>query len=206
MGSKLSKMSSKQEEPVSQVAETTAPADNVSNSKEVTSATNGVNTVPAEASKVEAENGVKSDKTETPAPEEKPTAGSLTEKLTASLSFDTAKIKEKYLAERDKRLRADGNAQYKQFLGQFQHYLTDPYTPRIERDPLDIEIDFLVLGGGFGGLSIAAELMKAGVKDIRVIDKAGDFGGTWYWNRYPGAACDIGKTLINTSSIRGFVY
>ena len=49
----------------------------------------------------------------------------------------------------------------------------------------------VVIGGGFGGLLAGARLREAGVKDIRVIEKGGDFGGTWYWNRYPGAACDI---------------
>lgn len=109
--------------------------------------------------------------------------------------FDASEIKKRYLEERDKRLRArpEGNEQYKQFNGMFSKYLVDPYTPRIERDPMDIETDFLVLGGGFGGLSVGARLMEAGITNMRIMDKAGDFGGTWYWNRYPGAACDVGK-------------
>ena len=49
----------------------------------------------------------------------------------------------------------------------------------------------MVIGGGFGGLLAGARLREAGVEDIRIIEKGGDFGGTWYWNRYPGAACDI---------------
>ena len=49
----------------------------------------------------------------------------------------------------------------------------------------------LIIGGGFGGLLAAARLQKAGITNIRIIEKAGDFGGTWYWNRYPGAQCDI---------------
>jgi hypothetical protein len=116
-------------------------------------------------------------------PVEKPALSSITAQLASELAFDPAALKEKYLQERDKRLRKDGNNQYKQFKGNFAHYLTDPYTPRVERDPIDVETDFLVLGGGFGGLCLAAELEKAGVKDFRIIDKAGDFGGTWYWNR-----------------------
>ncbi len=107
---------------------------------------------------------------------------------------DIATLKKKYLEERDKRLNArpEGNAQYKEFKGILEKYLKDPYTPRVEREPLDIEIDFLVLGGGYGGQCVAAELIRAGITKIRLIEKAGDFGGTWYWNRYPGAACDIG--------------
>jgi cyclohexanone monooxygenase len=48
-----------------------------------------------------------------------------------------------------------------------------------------------VIGGGFAGLLAAARLREAGVEDLRMIEKGGDFGGTWYWNRYPGAACDV---------------
>ncbi|KAF2431374.1 cyclohexanone monooxygenase [Tothia fuscella] len=109
------------------------------------------------------------------------------------LPFDIPELKIKYLAERDKRLaaRPEGNEQYQQFKGMFAHYLTDPYIPRVERGPIDTEIDFLVLGAGFGGLCLAARLMEAGITNMRIMDKAGDFGGTWYWNRYPGAACDV---------------
>ncbi|KAF2395598.1 putative monooxygenase [Trichodelitschia bisporula] len=107
--------------------------------------------------------------------------------------FDPTFIRARYAAERDKRLaaRPEGNAQYKAIHGLFDAYLVDPYTPRTERDPISEDLDFLVLGGGYGGLCLAARLVEAGIADMRVIDKAGDFGGTWYWNRYPGAACDI---------------
>jgi hypothetical protein len=148
------------------------------------------------------EDVIKNDETAAPKPPTSEQVGSLTEKLAATLPFDPAEIKKKYLEERDKRIREDGNAQYKEFKGQFAHYLIDPYTPRVERAPLDIETDFLVLGGGFGGLSLAAELVKAGIKDFKVIDKAGDFGGTWYWNRYPGAACDIGRVLVFQTDVK----
>jgi cyclohexanone monooxygenase len=114
------------------------------------------------------------------------------EAFKASLGFDATEIKKRYLAERDKRLRPDGNAQYREAKHDFAHYLEDPYTPRIERAPIECSIDFLVLGGGFGGLLLGARLVEARITNIRIIDKAGDFGGTWYWNRYPGAACDIG--------------
>jgi cyclohexanone monooxygenase len=119
--------------------------------------------------------------------------GSLIDQLKSDMKFDPEEIKKRYIIERDKRLRKDGNEQYKQFKGQFQHYLTDPYTPRVERDPVDIETDFMVLGGGFGGLCLAARLVEAGITNMKILDKGGDFGGTWYWNRYPGAACDIGN-------------
>jgi cyclohexanone monooxygenase len=110
----------------------------------------------------------------------------------STLDFDPAALKAKYLAERDKRLRADANAQYVEMAGKFARFLDDPYieTP-IERAALADEKDVVVIGGGFGGLLAGAKLRQAGVEDIRIIEKAGEFGGTWYWNRYPGAACDI---------------
>ena len=111
---------------------------------------------------------------------------------TAELGFDPAALRAKYLAERDKRLRAEGNEQYQEIKGQFAHYLEDPYVPAgFTREPLTDEVEVVVIGGGFGGLLAGARLREAGVQDIRLIEKGGDFGGTWYWNRYPGAACDI---------------
>jgi cyclohexanone monooxygenase len=107
------------------------------------------------------------------------------------LGFDPDALREKYRIERDKRLRADGNQQYQEIKGEFAHYLDDPYVERVDRAPLSDEVDVVVVGGGFGGLLAGARLREAGIKDIRLIEKGGDFGGTWYWNRYPGAACDV---------------
>jgi len=108
------------------------------------------------------------------------------------LGFDPASLKKKYLAERDKRLRTDGNEQYREIKGDFAHYLDDPYVePGFTRAPLTDDVEVVVIGGGFGGLLAGARLREAGVKDLRMIEKGGDYGGTWYWNRYPGAACDI---------------
>jgi len=108
------------------------------------------------------------------------------------IGFDPRALKEKYLAERDKRVRTDGNEQYRQIKGAFAHYLEDPYVePGFSRAPLTDDVEVVVVGGGFGGLLAGARLREAGVEDIRMIEKGGDFGGTWYWNRYPGAACDV---------------
>lgn len=108
------------------------------------------------------------------------------------LGFDPNALREKYRAERDKRLRADANEQYREIKGDFAHYLDDPYVePGFTREPLTDEVDVVVIGGGFGGLLAGARLREAGVQNIRMIEKGGDFGGTWYWNRYPGAACDV---------------
>ena len=108
------------------------------------------------------------------------------------LGFDPDALREKYRQERDKRIRQDGNEQYQEVKGEFAHYVEDPYVEEeIVREPLFDEVEIAIIGGGFGGLLAGARLREAGIKDIRMIEKGADFGGTWYWNRYPGAACDI---------------
>jgi cation diffusion facilitator CzcD-associated flavoprotein CzcO len=108
------------------------------------------------------------------------------------LEFDPDALRERYRAERDRRLRADGNDQYVEVKGDFARYLDDPYVePGFTRAPLTDEVDVLVIGGGFGGLLAAARLKEAGAGKVRIVEKGGDFAGTWYWNRYPGAQCDI---------------
>ena len=108
------------------------------------------------------------------------------------LQFDPDVLRAKYRVERDKRLRDDGNDQFVEVGGDFAHYVDDPYLEsELVRDSLTDEIDIAIIGGGFGGLLAAVRLRDAGIGNIRIIEKAGDFGGTWYWNRYPGAACDI---------------
>ena len=108
------------------------------------------------------------------------------------LGFDPDVLREKYRIERDKRLRDDGNEQYAEVAGDFAYYVEDPYLDEvIQRAPLADEVEVVVVGGGFGGLLAGARLAEAGIDDVWVIEKGGDFGGTWYWNRYPGAMCDI---------------
>jgi len=111
--------------------------------------------------------------------------------MTTELAFDPAALRAKYDAERDKRLRPDGNNQFVRIEGKFAYLLDDPYTEWKEREPLREEVEVLILGGGFGGQLAAARLTEAGINDFRIVEKGGDFGGTWYWNRYPGAACDV---------------
>ncbi|RAN40444.1 NAD(P)/FAD-dependent oxidoreductase [Hyphomonas sp. GM-8P] len=106
-------------------------------------------------------------------------------------AFDPDALRDKYRAERDKRLRTEGNEQYVNMVGDFAHYIDDPYCEFEPRDPATDHVEVCVIGGGFGGLLAAGKLREAGFDDIRMIEKGGDFGGTWYWNRYPGAACDI---------------
>ncbi len=105
--------------------------------------------------------------------------------------FDPAELRAKYLYERDKRLREDGNEQYQEIVDEFASYDDDPYTERVERAPFYDEVQVAVIGGGFGGLLMGGRLREAGFDSIRMVEKAGDFGGTWYWNRYPGAMCDV---------------
>jgi cation diffusion facilitator CzcD-associated flavoprotein CzcO len=104
--------------------------------------------------------------------------------------IDADALREKYAEERDKRLRADGNDQYVEPIGRFAHYLDDPYVEPQPREPLADEVEFAFIGGGFAGLVTGAKLQQAGIDQVRIIEKGGDFGGTWYWNRYPGAQCD----------------
>ena len=105
--------------------------------------------------------------------------------------YDPDWVRAKYAAERDKRLRPDAVDQYVEVTADFSHYADDPYTERVDRAPVRDHTQVLIIGGGLGSLIAAARLQEAGVTDIRVVDTAGDFGGTWYWNRYPGAQCDI---------------
>ena len=108
------------------------------------------------------------------------------------LGFDPGALREKYAAERVKRLRADANTQYQEISGQFARYDSDPYVePGFTRPALHEALDALIIGGGFGGQLAAVRLQEMGITSFRLVEKAGDFGGTWYWNRYPGAQCDI---------------
>ena len=111
--------------------------------------------------------------------------------LHPTLGFDPDALRAKYREERDKRLREDGNEQYREVTGDFTRFVEDPYATAEEREPLTDEVDVIIIGGGFGGLLAGARLREAGLNSIRIIEKGGDFGGTWYWNRYPGAQCDI---------------
>jgi cation diffusion facilitator CzcD-associated flavoprotein CzcO len=109
-----------------------------------------------------------------------------------NLEFDPDELQSRYAEERRKRLRADGNDQYQEVAGEFSRFGDDPNaTPDFTREPIVRDIECLLIGGGLGALLTAATLRKAGVTDMHVIDKAADFGGTWYWNRYPGVQCDI---------------
>ena len=108
------------------------------------------------------------------------------------VAFDPDALRQKYASERDRRLRPDGIAQYVEIAGPFAGFADDPWSdPHFARAPLHDDVDVAIVGAGFGGLLIGARLRELGVQNIRLIDKAADVGGTWYWNRYPGIACDV---------------
>ncbi|MFP6836140.1 MAG: NAD(P)/FAD-dependent oxidoreductase [Pseudomonadales bacterium] len=104
-------------------------------------------------------------------------------------------IKQKFSEERDLRLgyRPEGTAQYtSDFSGALEKYALDPYGGEVEpRERLDDSVEVLFIGGGFSALLTSARLRERGVDSIRIVERGADVGGTWYWNRYPGAACDV---------------
>ncbi|WP_424571106.1 flavin-containing monooxygenase [Streptomyces sp. CH-036] len=105
---------------------------------------------------------------------------------------ELAALRERYRLERERRVRPDGAAQYRDADAEFGYYAADPYTEGpAERAPLHDLVDVAVIGGGFGGILTGARLRQQGVGRVRIVEKGGDFGGTWYWNRYPGVHCDV---------------
>jgi cation diffusion facilitator CzcD-associated flavoprotein CzcO len=108
------------------------------------------------------------------------------------MSFDAKSVRAKYLAERDKRL-VEGRADIRDLNHdeRFAPYRDDPFTPFTEREPITDEVDVVIVGGGIAGVLVGANLRKAGIERIRIVDQAGGIGGTWYWNQYPGVMCDV---------------
>ena len=106
-------------------------------------------------------------------------------------AVDIPALRERYRQERTIRLRTEGQAQYVRPVDDFAEiYEGDPHKPVAPRAPISEELEVAVLGGGWSGVLAGYHLRKAGIGNIRLIDHAGDFGGVWYWNRYPGLQCD----------------
>jgi hypothetical protein len=103
-------------------------------------------------------------------------------------------LRRKYAEERDKRLRPDGKDQYVRVAGDLSGYLRDPYTAVVPREPRTDAVTVAFIGAGFAGLATGARLRERGI-GVRLIEKGGDVGGTWYWNRYPGAMCDTASLV-----------
>jgi cation diffusion facilitator CzcD-associated flavoprotein CzcO len=111
---------------------------------------------------------------------------------TVGVAFDVDALRQKYAEERARRLRPDGIEQYVETAGAFARFAEDPWADAtFTREPLTDEVDVAIIGAGFGGLLTGARLRELGVDSVRLIDRAADVGGTWYWNRYPGIACDV---------------
>ena len=101
-------------------------------------------------------------------------------------------LRERYRLEQQKRLRPEGMAQWRELKGEFEDLDRDPFVePGFTREPVVEETTVVIVGGGFAGMLTAIDLGKHGINDFRIVEKAGDFGGTWYWNRYPGCMCDV---------------
>jgi cation diffusion facilitator CzcD-associated flavoprotein CzcO len=61
------------------------------------------------------------------------------------------------------------------------------------------DVEVLIVGAGFGGIAAAIELRAHGITDVAILEKAPDLGGTWFYNSYPGAACDVPSHLYSFS-------
>ena len=100
-----------------------------------------------------------------------------------------AQEQEKYREFKEARA---GAADYMAMEGEFSKYLEDVYSADpVPREALTDECEILVVGAGFAALLLWYKLREAGFLDVRFCEKGGDVGGTWYWNRYPGIACDV---------------
>src|SRR5216684_8120610 len=104
-------------------------------------------------------------------------------------------VKRKFAEERDLRLkyRPQGLTQYTyELTGALAKYEVDTYADAVTpREPINDAVECLFIGGGFSALLTSARLREFGVESIRIVERGADVGGTWYWNRYPGAACDV---------------
>jgi cation diffusion facilitator CzcD-associated flavoprotein CzcO len=104
-------------------------------------------------------------------------------------------IKQKFAEERELRVnfRPEGTSQFtSEFTGELEKYAVDPYADDwVEREPITDTVECLFIGGGFSALLTSARLRERGVESIRIVERGADVGGTWYWNRYPGVACDV---------------
>ncbi|MCT1639447.1 flavin-containing monooxygenase [Dietzia cinnamea] len=112
-------------------------------------------------------------------------------KIAIDIDFDPDYLRQRFEADKQARERKDQLAQFQGLDDVLEVDDSDPFSEPITREPVTEELDALVLGGGFGGLTAGAYLTQNGVENFRLVEYGGDFGGTWYWNRYPGVQCDI---------------
>ena len=121
-------------------------------------------------------------------------------------AFDKETVHTKYLAERDRRL-VEGRSDIRDLRTDehFARYRDDPFTPPVERGPVTTRSTSSSWAGGIAGVLAGANLRKAGIERIRIVDQAGGIGGTWYWNRYPGVMCDV-ESYIYIPMLEEFDY
>ncbi len=113
-------------------------------------------------------------------------------------------VRKRYAEEANKRLRPEGSSQFIQLTqtdeARLRDLAEDPWVDHIALNAKSSPIGhnstyrFFILGAGFGGLQYAVRLINDGIAtadEIRLVDAAGGFGGTWYWNRFPGLHCDV---------------
>ncbi|HEX7823071.1 MAG TPA: NAD(P)/FAD-dependent oxidoreductase [Sphingobium sp.] len=116
----------------------------------------------------------------------------ITKSLSDDHGLDIDMLRSRYAAEKARRINPKRSAQFVEVSGQYKSFADDPSSVGVSpRAPIEEDIDVLIIGAGFGGLLAAVECIKAKIGNFRIVDKAQDFGGTWYWNRYPGAQCDV---------------
>src|SRR5438874_10648974 len=118
-------------------------------------------------------------------PGSEPRAGSA-----GAAGYDPGAVRAKYLAEREKRM-VPGRTDIRDLRTDehFARYREDPFRPVVPRDPVADEVDVVIVGGGIAGVVAGAQLRKAGVERIRIIDGAGGLGGIRDWSRHPGVRC-----------------
>ncbi|CAI7645809.1 unnamed protein product [Penicillium glandicola] len=108
---------------------------------------------------------------------------------------DLQKTQDRYEVERQKRLRPDGPTQYVGWSNESTNNLHSNGNIAIDSNLLQQKkVRVLIVGAGFGGLLFAVRLLQSGflsATEILFVDTAGGFGGTWWWNKYPGLACDV---------------
>lgn len=110
----------------------------------------------------------------------------------APADIDLEALRAKYRQERDRRVRTDGIGQFVEMVGNYRRYIQDPdMEDAPERPALNDHVEILIVGAGWSGMVAAVRMLQASLGNIRLLDNGRDFGGTWYWNRYPGVQCDI---------------
>ncbi len=121
-----------------------------------------------------------------------PNNGKAPRKSPTGADLDVDAVRDRYRRERDKRVRAEGTDQFNFAEGRYAHFDDDPWAgPPEPREPVTEELDLLVIGAGLGGLITSVTALDHGIENFRIVDVTADFGGTWYWNRYPGIRCDV---------------